>query len=164
MGEHEVSLPSAKHADLLKQMMSTDGQQHPSVREAAQRAGFDLPPENSDIGQRVPSPAKLQPGDVIIGDKAQGVYTGDGRVYTTDGKEIPLSKMSMSGPHQGLFHLAAGDDVAILLVVTMEARSPISPISPMGRTRMVGIGVWTALRSGAIPVVVAGLVRPQRSS
>ncbi|MCK0441108.1 hypothetical protein MUG78_17045 [Gordonia alkaliphila] len=110
VGEHEVSLPSAKHADLLKQMMSTDGQQHPSVREAAQRAGFDLPPENSDIGQRVPSPAKLQPGDVIIGDKAQGVYTGDGRVYTTDGKEIPLSKMSMSGPHQGLFHLAGGDD------------------------------------------------------
>ncbi|MGI6797766.1 hypothetical protein [Gordonia sihwensis] len=110
VGDHDVRMPSTKHADMIKNLMADDNGQHPTVREAAQRAGFDLPPENKDIGERVPSPAKLHPGDLVIGDKQQGVYTGDGRVYTSDGKEIPLSKITMSGAHQGLFHLPGGDD------------------------------------------------------
>ncbi|MGI6797961.1 FtsK/SpoIIIE domain-containing protein [Gordonia sihwensis] len=110
VGDRDVRMPSAKHADMIKYLMADDNGQLPTVREAAQRAGFDLPPENEDIGERVPSPAKFQPGDLIIGDKQQGVYTGDGRVYTSDGEEIPLSKITMSGAHQGLFHLPVGDD------------------------------------------------------
>lgn len=106
VGDHDVRLPSEKHAAMLKSLMSSDGAQHPSVREAATRAGFHLPPDSQDIGQRVPGPAKLQPGDLVIGDRQQGIYTGDGRVYTSDGKEIPLSKISTGGAHQGLFHLS----------------------------------------------------------
>lgn len=76
-------------------------------RTAAKEAGFTIPPTGNP-GTPI-SPMDLKPGDMVVGDKLQGIFLGDGQVLTSEGVK-PLAEVgTFSGEGQGFFRLDGGE-------------------------------------------------------
>lgn len=100
---------SGKAAKLAELINPTDGSAPTSLRDAMAEAGYDVPDPGANPGKPV-SPMDLQPGDLVIGEKYQGIFVGDGMVLTSDGLK-PLGEVAVfSGePNQGFFRPDAAE-------------------------------------------------------
>ena len=101
---------SGKAAKLAELINPTDGSAPISLREAMGEAGYDVPDPGANPGKPV-SPMDLQPGDLVIGEKYQGIYVGDGTVLTSEGLK-PLNEVAVfsgNDPNQGLFRPDAAE-------------------------------------------------------
>lgn len=100
---------SGKAAKLAELINPTDGSSPMSLRDAMAEAGYDVPDPGANPGKPV-SPMDLQPGDLVIGEKYQGIFVGDGMVLTSDGLK-PLGEVAVfSGePNQGFFRPDAAE-------------------------------------------------------
>lgn len=101
---------SGKAAKLAELINPTDGSAPISLREAMGEAGYDVPDPGANPGKPI-SPMDLQPGDLVVGEKHQGVYIGDGMVLTSDGLK-PLNEVAVfsgNDPNQGLFRPDAAE-------------------------------------------------------
>lgn len=94
---------SGKAAKLAELINPTDGSAPMSLRDAMAEAGYEVPDPGANPGKPI-SPMDLQPGDLVIGEKYQGIFVGDGMVLTSEGLK-PLGEVAVfSGePNQGFF-------------------------------------------------------------
>lgn len=139
IGGRKWTFDNPKLANLAHGLTGTDGPGHKSIYQAAEEAGFKMPPPGQDIGQNVPV-NQLKPGDVVMGaNNHNGVFLGvvDNQAMAINeaGKVVPLSDIAQfDGPHQGFFRLA--DDGAPATPVTQPvadtgtAPPPAPPVAP----------------------------------
>ena len=101
----QIEFADARTADMVRNLVAADPSAPTTIDQAADAAGFTVPPMGQDIGQMVP-PSAAMPGDVVVGEGGRGVYIGNGEVMMEDQSIKPLSEVSVfSGEHQGLFRL-----------------------------------------------------------
>ena len=93
-------------ADTVRKMLDADPNNPKSLYMAASEAGYQLPPQGQDVGEKVP-PALMKEGDVVAANGQAGVYVGNGDVLMEDQSVKPLSEVStFDGEHEGIFRLA----------------------------------------------------------
>ncbi|MBS9535105.1 hypothetical protein KIH27_16070 [Mycobacterium sp. M1] len=106
-----VTFPTAHQAEVARSMTEAAASGNPkSLYMAASEAGYDLPPQGQDIGEKVP-PALMKEGDILSTTGGQGMYVGNGDVLMENGEISKLSDVAnFDGESQGVFRMAEPDD------------------------------------------------------
>ena len=108
-----VTFPTAHQAEVARSMTEAAASGNPkSLYMAASEAGYDLPPQGQDIGEKVP-PALMKEGDILSTTGGQGMYVGNGDVLMENGEISKLSDVAnFDGESQGVFRMAEPEDHA----------------------------------------------------
>lgn len=106
----QIEFPTGHQADMVRKMLEADPSNPKSLYMAASEAGYDLPPQGQDIGEKVP-PSLMKEGDIIsAADHKNGVYIGNGEVLMEDQSIKPLSEVAnFDGENQGVFRMTEPD-------------------------------------------------------
>lgn len=121
----QVTFPSEKLADMVRAMVASGTENPTSVYQAADQAGFTLPPVGQDIGTPVP-PMDVQPGDVVKGADGNGVSIGNSEVLMENGDVKPIEDVAKVGEAgHGIFRLETADAPS-----TAPAPAPEQPVVP----------------------------------
>lgn len=105
LDDRAVEFPNAELADVAQRMVDDP---ELSVLDAAEQAGYELPPEGEPLGESIP-PSQVREGDIIATGNENGVYVGDGQVLMEGGEVVPLNDVVEFGDGQGIFRLAEPD-------------------------------------------------------
>ncbi|BBY98355.1 hypothetical protein [Mycolicibacterium fallax] len=122
-----VTFPNEKLADMVRTMAASNPENPVSLYDAADRAGFQLPPMGTDIGQPVP-PMDVQPGDVVKGADGTGVAIGNGEVLMESGEVKPIEEVAkVDSAGHGIFRLETTEADA---PAPAPAAAPEQPVVP----------------------------------
>ncbi|MCB1258592.1 MAG: hypothetical protein KDB26_15885 [Microthrixaceae bacterium] len=122
----QVTFPTEQHAALVREMLASNPENPTTIYQAADQAGFQLPPMGSDIGTPVP-PMDVQPGDVVKGSDGNGVAIGNGEVLMESGEIRPVEEVSKVGEGgHGIFRLDAPADAS----APASGAAPEQPVVP----------------------------------
>lgn len=122
----QVTFPTAEHAELVKAMLNSNTENPTTIYQAADAAGFHLPPMGQDIGTPVP-PMDVAPGDIVKGADGTGVAIGNGEVLMESGEVKPIEEVSkVDAAGHGIFRL---DDPATAPAPAPGA-APEQPVVP----------------------------------
>lgn len=117
-----VTFPNEKLADMVRTMAASDPENPVTLYDAADKAGFQLPPVGTDIGTPVP-PMDVSPGDIVKGTDGTGVAIGNGEVLMESGEIKPIEDVAKVGSaDQGIFRLETADAPA-----PAPAAAPVVP-------------------------------------
>lgn len=119
----QVTFPNEKLADMVRTMAASNPENPTTIYQAADAAGFQLPPMGQDIGQPVP-PMDVAPGDIVKGADGTGVAIGNGEVLMENGEIRPVEDVAKVGSaDQGIFRLDAPAEA--------PAQAPAAPEQPV---------------------------------
>ncbi|MCB1257210.1 MAG: hypothetical protein KDB26_08905 [Microthrixaceae bacterium] len=119
----QVTFPTEQHAALVREMLNSNPEHPVTLYDAADKAGFTLPPMGTDIGTPVP-PMDVQPGDVVRGADGTGVAIGNGEVLMESGEIRPVEEVAKVGSaDQGIFRLETATDAP----APAPAAAPVVP-------------------------------------
>lgn len=106
----QIEFPTGHQADMVRKMMEADPNNPKSLYMSASEAGYQLPPQGQDLGEKVP-PASMMVGDVLHTSNGDGVYVGQGEVLMEDQQVKPLPEVAnFDGENQGIFRLSEPDE------------------------------------------------------
>ncbi|MCB1258401.1 MAG: hypothetical protein KDB26_14920, partial [Microthrixaceae bacterium] len=122
----QVTFPNEKLADMVRTMAASNPENPTSLYDAADKAGFTLPPMGTDIGTPVP-PMDVQPGDIVKGTEGTGVAIGNGEVLMESGEVKPIEEVStVDNAGHGIFRL----ETAAEAPAPAPAAAPEQPVVP----------------------------------
>ncbi len=122
----QVTFPTEQHAALVREMLNSNPENPETVYQAADKAGFQLPPMGTDIGTPVP-PMDVAPGDIVKGPDGTGVAIGNSEVLMESGEIRPVEEVAkVDAAGHGIFRL----DVPADAPAPAPGAAPVVPPAP----------------------------------